>query len=102
MPSDADSTGHRSPGRRSSIDRWYPERYANRVEVVLKNGQRFETRIDFARGSVERPIAFPEAVEKFRSLAGYAFTVERAERIIEAVERTEALDNVRDLTGLLG
>jgi hypothetical protein len=29
-------------------------------------------------------------------------TAERAERIIEAVERTEALDNVHELTGLLG
>jgi hypothetical protein len=71
------------------VDRWYPERYANKVEVVLKNGRRFETRIDFARGSVERPMAFPEVAEKFRSLAGYAVTAEQAERIIEAGERTE-------------
>ena len=83
------------------VDRWYPERYANKVEVVLKNGRRFETRIDFARGSVERPMAFPEVAEKFRSLAGYAVTAEQAERIIATVERTEALDNVHELTGLL-
>jgi 2-methylcitrate dehydratase PrpD len=84
------------------IDAWYPARYANKVEVILKNGRRFESRIDFARGSVERPMAFTEVAEKFRSLAGHAVAAERAGQIIETVERVEALDNVRELTRLLG
>ncbi len=83
------------------IDRWYPARYANKVEVILKNGRRFESRIDFARGSVERPMVFTEVAEKFRSLAGHGVAAERAERIIETVERVEALDKVCELTRLL-
>ena len=83
------------------IDRWYPARYANKVEVILKNGRQYETRIDFAVGSVERPMAFTEVAEKFRSLAGHGVAEERAEQIIETVEGVEALDNVRELTRLL-
>ena len=51
------------------IDRVYPERYANRVEIVLRDGRRFETRVDYAKGSTGRPLNLPEVAEKFRSLA---------------------------------
>ncbi len=83
------------------IDKLYPARYANRVEVILKNGQRFETRVDFAKGSVERPMAFPEVAEKFRSLAGHALAADRVKQIIEIVENIEKLDSIKGLTRLL-
>ena len=83
------------------IDRLYPTRYANRVEVILKNGTRFETRIDFAKGSPERPMTFPEVAEKFRSLAAHAVPADRAEQIIETIENLERLDDIRKLARLL-
>ncbi len=83
------------------IDTLYPARYANKVEVILKDGQRFEARIDFPKGSVERPMHFPEVGAKFRSLAGHAVKADRAEQIIETVEHVETLDNVGELTKLL-
>jgi 2-methylcitrate dehydratase PrpD len=83
------------------IDRWYPARYANRVEVILKDGQRFEARVDFPKGSVERPMHFPEVAAKFRSLAGHAVEADRAGQIIAAVEHMETLDSVCELTKLL-
>jgi 2-methylcitrate dehydratase PrpD len=83
------------------IDRLYPRRYPNRVEIVLKNGQRFETRIDFPKGSVEHPMSFDEVAGKFRSLAGHAVPAAQAERIIETVGRVEELEDIRELTGLL-
>jgi aconitate decarboxylase len=83
------------------IDKWYPARYANKVEVILKDGRRFEARIDFPKGSIERPMNLAEVAAKFRSLAGHAITEDRAGRIIEAVEHLETLDNIRELTGLL-
>ncbi len=83
------------------IDTLYPARYANKVEVILKDGQRFEARIDFPKGSVERPMHFPEVGAKFRSLAGHAVKADRAEQIIETVEQVETLDNVGELTKLL-
>lgn len=83
------------------IDKWYPARYANKVEVILRDGRRFEARIDFPKGSVERPMLFTEVAAKFRSLAGHAVTADRAGRIIAAVEGLETLDDIRELTKLL-
>ena len=83
------------------IDRLYPERFPNQVEVVLKNGQRYETRIDFPKGSVEHPMSFDEVAEKFRSLAGCAVSKTRTEEVIHKIGILEELGNIRELTELL-
>ena len=67
----------------------------------MKNGKRYEIRIDFPKGSVEHPMSFDEVAEKFRSLAGLAVPAEKAERIIETVGRVEELGDIRELTRLL-
>jgi 2-methylcitrate dehydratase PrpD len=83
------------------IDKLYPERFPNRVEIILKNGLRIETRIDFPKGSVEHPMSFDEVAAKFRSLASYAVLPAQAENIIEAVGGLEELGNIRELTDFL-
>lgn len=83
------------------MDKLYPGRYANKVEIFLKGGQRFEARIDFARGSAESPMDFSEVAGKFRSPAGPVFTEDRVDQLIETVERLELLDDIRELTRLL-
>lgn len=83
------------------MDRLYPGRYANKVEILLKDGQRFEARVDFARGSAESPMDFPEVAAKFRSLAACAMTEGRAGKLVETVENLERLDDIRELTRLL-
>ncbi|MFH2076407.1 MAG: MmgE/PrpD family protein [Pseudomonadota bacterium] len=83
------------------MDELYPGRYANKVEIFLKDGQRFEARIDFARGSAESPMDFSEVAGKFRSLAGPVIAGDRVERLAETVERLEMLDDIRELTCLL-
>jgi 2-methylcitrate dehydratase PrpD len=83
------------------IDKLYPKRFPNRVEVVLKNGQRYETRIDFPKGSAEHPMSFAEVAGKFRSLAGPVVSGGKMEAIIDAVGRLEELKSIREFTGLL-
>ncbi len=83
------------------IDKLYPKRYPNRVEIILRNGQRWETRVDFPKGSVEQPMTFDEVAGKFRSLAGGTMTASEADRIVEAVDGLEKLTDIRDLTQLL-
>ena len=83
------------------IDRLYPERYANRVEIALLDGRRFETRVDFARGSGEHPLSFAEVAAKFKSLAAGAVSAERADRIIDAVASMDALKEISGLARLL-
>jgi 2-methylcitrate dehydratase PrpD len=83
------------------IDKLYPKRFPNRVEVILKDGRRFEMRIDFPKGSAEQPMSFDEVAAKFRSLASFAVTRDRAERIIDTVGRLEKLPSIRILQDLL-
>ena len=83
------------------IDKLYPKRYPNRVEVILKDGRRFEMRIDFPKGSAEQPMSFDEVAAKFRSLAAFAVTRDRADRIIDTVGRLEKLPSIRILQDLL-
>jgi 2-methylcitrate dehydratase PrpD len=85
-----------------AIDQIYPKRYPNRVEIILKNGRRFEMQIDFPKGSAEQPMSFNEVAAKFRSLAGHAVTPDRTERLIDAVDRLEELENIGELSVLLG
>jgi 2-methylcitrate dehydratase PrpD len=83
------------------IDRIYPECYPNRVEIMLKDGNRFETRVDYAAGSFQRPLGFNDVAAKFRSLAASDVSPERADRIIQSVVHLEETTDIRDLTRLL-
>jgi len=83
------------------IDRLYPKRYANRVEIILKDGRRFETRVDDAKGSIARPLSLPEVAVKFRSLAARQLSPQEADQVIETVANLEQLEDIRVLTRLL-
>jgi len=83
------------------IDELYPKRFSNRVEIILKNGRRFEKRVDFPKGSVEQPMSFDDVAGKFRSLSSGAMTESQVERIVETVDRLETLGNIQELTRLL-
>jgi 2-methylcitrate dehydratase PrpD len=83
------------------IDKVYPDRFANKVEVILKNGERFEMRVDFARGTSENPMSFGQVTEKFRSLTKEVIKKARIEAIIEEVGSIEKLPDIRKLTRLI-
>jgi 2-methylcitrate dehydratase PrpD len=83
------------------IDRVYPERYANQVEIVLRDGRRFETRVDYAKGSTGQPLSLPEVAAKFRSLAAGVLAPAKADRIVATIGDLEKIDDIRGLTRLL-
>jgi aconitate decarboxylase len=83
------------------IEKVYPERFANKVEVILKNGKRFETRVDFAKGSSENPMPFDEVAQKFVSLAGQVIARKRIDAIIEKINQLEKLNNVQQFITFL-
>jgi 2-methylcitrate dehydratase PrpD len=83
------------------IEKIYPDKFANKVEIILKNGKRFEARVDYPSGSPENPMSFDHVVKKFESLASKVVTKSRIDAVIESVERIEKLDDIRKLTCLL-
>jgi 2-methylcitrate dehydratase PrpD len=83
------------------IEKIYPDKFANKVEIILNNGKKFEARVNDPSGSPENPMSFDQVVEKFESLASRVVTKDRIDAIIESVERIEKLDDIQKLTRLL-
>lgn len=52
----------------SEIDALYPEKFASKVEVVLKDGQSLWQKVDYPKGSVQNPMSAREIEEKFKAL----------------------------------
>ncbi len=83
------------------IEKIYPDKFANKVEILLTNGKKFEARVDDPSGSPENPMPFDQVIKKFESLASKAVTKDRIDAIIESVEGIEKLDNIKKLTQFL-
>jgi hypothetical protein len=54
------------------------------------------------RGDFEDPVPAAEIVDKFLALATEPLGAARAREVVRVVEETERLEDVRDLTALLG
>jgi len=83
------------------IDRLYPERFANKVEVTLNNGKRLEIKVESPLGSFEKPMTFEEVAQKFRSLTQGIIPQEKTEAIIESVKRIDQIKIIHEFTQLL-
>ena len=84
------------PGEAVAIVDGYAE-----VSVVMKDGSRYEERVDHPKGSPQAPLTWEELVAKFRDCASRALAAEAAERVVALVRRIEALADVRELTEAL-
>jgi 2-methylcitrate dehydratase PrpD len=71
------------------------------VTIKLKNGASYQEQVDYAKGTRENPMLWPELEEKFRVLAGEAISRQQTEDIIQSVKILEDLDNIQKLTSLL-
>lgn len=76
-------------------------RHAIKLELRLKDGRSFRKDIDFATGSPENPWGREQCLNKFRRLAVRVIENDKAEKLINMVERIEDLDDVSVLAGLL-
>jgi 2-methylcitrate dehydratase PrpD len=78
-----------------------PFRHACRLSVRSRDGNVFAREILNRRGSPENPVARVDVVEKFRGNVSH-LPQDRANRIIDLVERLERLETLDDLFGQLG
>jgi 2-methylcitrate dehydratase PrpD len=71
-----------------------------RVTVRLTDGRNATYSCDSHRGDFQQPFAEPELRGKFRELAGFALTPEGVTSVEQAVDRSDAWDDVGVLTAL--
>jgi len=80
------------------INAVYPEKFASKVEVVLKDGRSYWLRKDFPKGSPENPMNGEEVEEKFKNLARTA----KGEPAISAIlEHQRGLEELPDLSSMV-
>ncbi len=82
------------------MDRW-PASAPAVVEIVLKDGQRFSERVDWAKGRRENPMTRAELEQKFLDLATTRIPRDRANRLLDLVHGLEQVPNVGQVAELL-
>ncbi len=71
------------------------------VSVELKDGTRFSYTARIAKGHPENPMMEKEILDKFRSNAKTVISEKRSEELIAAVQKLEAVDDLKKLVDLL-
>jgi 2-methylcitrate dehydratase PrpD len=69
--------------------------------VRLKDGVIYEKQVDYAKGTIGKPMTGRELEDKFRNLTSRLLSDDRREEIIGVVSGLEQSDNVADLAAML-
>jgi 2-methylcitrate dehydratase PrpD len=71
------------------------------VTIRLNDGTVYQKQVDYARGTVQKPMTGRELEDKFRGLASMALPEKQVENIIKTVSELENIKNIRQLSSLL-
>lgn len=79
----------------------YPKYWPSTLEVTMKDGRKFSIHVDHSKGSVENPVTWGEAVDKFRFMTDGALSAEQMDRIIDICSRLETLQTLDELIEII-
>jgi len=72
------------------------------VEIVTKDGRRFNKHVDYPKGDPENPFTEQDHINKFTSMASWlGMNQGRIDELIHTLKRIEELDTISELTSLL-
>jgi len=84
------------------IDQSYPKHWSAEVQIVTSDGRVLKKYIKDPPGELENPLPKSLIQEKYRDLSNRALPPDRVERVEKMIWNLEELENVRNLTSLLG
>jgi 2-methylcitrate dehydratase len=70
-------------------------------EIIMKQGQKYQCRVDYPRGHPRNPMTDEEIVEKFRSMASPYMSEGQMRQIIDTVFELDKLDDIGKLNRLM-
>jgi 2-methylcitrate dehydratase PrpD len=79
----------------------HTKRHSVRVKVLLKNGEQFERRVDYALGNAKNPMSTSDVEAKFRKLAGKVFPPGKIDQLMAAVDRLDGMKDAGALVNLI-
>jgi 2-methylcitrate dehydratase PrpD len=71
------------------------------MEVLLKDGSKFSSRVDYPKGSIQNPMTPQERRDKFRSLASALLSEDQQNMVEERVFELEKTDDISELSQLV-
>jgi 2-methylcitrate dehydratase PrpD len=71
------------------------------VTIKLKDGNTYNKRVEYAKGTLQNPMTKPELEDKFRGLASMVLPDKQVESIIQTVADLERIKDISLLTSLL-
>lgn len=83
------------------IDNVYPNKFSNKVKVILKNGDIYSTHIGHPKGSPENPLTFEQVKAKFDNLTYEVLNEKTRSKIFELIDNMEKLEDIGILVRLL-
>jgi 2-methylcitrate dehydratase PrpD len=85
----------------ADLDRVYPKQWPASVEIVIRDGRRFSTKVNYPRGDPENPLSWEEVIQKFEGLTAPVFSREDRAEIISRVRSLETEAGLASLSSLL-
>ncbi len=79
------------------LDAHYPEKWAAKLNVILRNGTVVHEQTDFPRGDPENLVSLEELHTKFRRLSSMLLPASKIEAWLESISRVETFDNIHDM-----
>lgn len=86
----------------AEMDAVYPEVYAGRATLHLRDGRSITQRIDYSKGMPENTMSLAEIEAKYRSLASFAIGAQAAESLLVPLRDAFETDDVGILARALG
>ena len=83
------------------FDPCFPKSWPARVKIKTTDGKDIENRVDFPRGDIENPLTWDELVLRFKTHSGDVFDQTGKDRIVEALQYIERLEDMKEFAALL-
>lgn len=79
------------------LDAHYPDKWAAKLNVILRNGTVDHEQTDFPRGDPENKVSLEELHTKFRRLSSMLLPPSKIEAWLEQISKVEIFDDIADM-----
>jgi len=83
------------------LEKTFPKQWCAMAEILMKDGKKYFTRVEYCKGDPENPLSWEELIDKFNDLSGHSLTKERQLKIVNQVRRLEGIRNFRRWSQIL-
>ena len=83
------------------LEKVYPKQWPATVDIKIKDGRMFSTRIDYPKGDPENPLSWEELIDKAKVLTSRIYSATRLHRIVQRTRQLDEEGDLRKFTPLL-